>query len=65
MVDSPEAEDVYGLVISISKLLVEAANGISQIVCERGSSDHPTDKLTPALSHVLARVDTRHFLKVL
>ena len=60
-----EVDEVCVLVRIFGKLFVEAADGISQIVCERGSSNDPMDHLPELFPHELARMDMRHFVKVL
>jgi hypothetical protein len=60
-----EAEESCSLSSSVGKLFVEAADGISQIVCERNSSNEPNQELPPVLPHELARVDMRQFVKIL
>ena len=49
---------------SVVKLFVEAADGISQIVCDRGSSNEPVDHLLEVLTHELSRMDMMQFIKV-
>lgn len=63
--DSLEVDDVHVLASSIGKLFVEAADGISQIECERGASNEPADQLPAVLPHELAHLDMRQFAKVL
>ena len=64
-VDSLEADENCGLMSSVSKMFVEAADGISQIVCERGSSNEPVGQHLEMLPHELDCMYTRQLVKVL
>ena len=50
-VGSLKLDKVCGLVISVCKLFVEAADGILQIVCERGSYNESLDQLPVVFPH--------------
>ena len=63
-VESLEADGVCGLVRSVGNLFLEAADGVSQILCECGSSNEPVDQLPEVLPHELPRMDMRHLVKV-
>jgi hypothetical protein len=64
-IDILDADNLCSLLCSVGKLIVVAADGISQIVCERDESNKATDELPPVLPHELCRIDMRQFVKLL
>jgi hypothetical protein len=64
-IDGLDADNLCSLLCSVSKLFVVAADGISQIVCERDDSNEATNELPPVLPHELCRIDMRQFVKLL
>ena len=50
---------------SVSTLFVEATDGISHILCERGLSNDLVDQLPEVFPHELDIIERRQFVKVL
>ncbi|KAH6601738.1 hypothetical protein BASA61_001822 [Batrachochytrium salamandrivorans] len=57
-------ETVQKLVIAVSKMFVQVADGIYSIVAERDSSNQPADELPPVLPHQLVKIDLRVFNRI-
>ncbi|KAH6578257.1 hypothetical protein BASA61_003987 [Batrachochytrium salamandrivorans] len=57
-------ETVQKLVIAVSKMFVQVADGIYSIVAERDSSNQPADELPQVLPHQLVKIDLRVFNRI-
>ena len=57
-------DEVESLVKGVTKLFLEAASGISQIIAERDEMNDSTDKLPPVLPHELAELEPSYFCAI-